>query len=243
MISIAQHIFGNIFSERRISSIKIIEFTEDALEKLIKRNTNHQFDDLIDCLKIPLAHLKTRLNNYNYISNQNGSNTISKNQFILLFKKSMMDHEPLIAKVSGGTTSPLYLEFYPHGISEYQKSVKERIPFLINRVYKVATANSLFLKPDLQMSLQSFKFFLENYKIESTNEKLVLTRKNARNDLENALLKVIHSIAISYPGDANYCCSFFDFNILFRMSNKKKNKENVSKKANHMMAISKVKEF
>ena len=243
MISIAQHIFGNIFSERRISSVKIIEFTEDALSKLNKRNTNHQFDDLIDSIKAPLANLKMRLNNYNYISSQNGSNTISKNQFILLFKKSMMDHEPLIAKSTGGRASSLYLEFYPHGITEYQKSVKAKVPHLIDRVYKVATANSLCLKPDLQMSLQSFKFFLENYKVESPNDKLVLTRKNARTDLENALLKVIHSIAISYPGDANYCCTFFDFNILFKISNKKKNKEEQSKNGNQMRASSKAKKF
>lgn len=224
-----KNLFGNIFLERKVSTARLIFFAEDCVERFVKINSNQQLDELIFNIQVPLQKLKTRTGN-NFYANYSFDDEValSKNQFVLLFKKTMTDSEPLIAEATRNSDSSIYKKFFPHGVSEYQKAIKPEIPDLINRIYNVATIYSFLLDADLLMNLQSFKLFLDNNKLTKLQKNVVFTRQKARIDLERALLHLMHTIAIQYLGEVELCSNYFDFNLLFNKSREKKDKVELS---------------
>lgn len=229
MNTIIQNLFGNIFIERNVSTLRLIIFAEDCVERLVKRNTNQKLDEMIYNVQVSLQKLKLRTGKSFYINYSNDDEIVlTKNQFELLFKKTMTDIEPLIAEATCNSVPSIYKEFYPHGVSEYQTAIKTEIPALINRVYYVSSVNSSLFEDDLLMNIQSFQLFLDNIKLNKEQGNIVFNRKIARIDLENALLLVMHTIAIQNIGDAELCSEYFDFNLLFNKSKEKKDKLELS---------------
>ena len=229
MNAIVQHIFGNIFIERKISTIRLILFAEDCLNRLYAKNSKSQYSDIIYCLQSPLQEVKITTGKYFYNAYVEGEPiTITKNQFLLLFKKTMIDSESPLTEALYQNHYTAYLEFYPHGVSEYSKANKFETSKLITRVYKSAEQCKELLNDDLRFNLQSFKLLLDNKKLNEEQCNIILKRKKARIDLEQALLIVIHKVAILNPGNAELGASFFDFNILFSKSAEKKDKVELS---------------
>lgn len=227
MLMIVQHLFTNIFDDVKITTVRLANFAEEALNRLISQNQTKEFDLIIGYLKTPVAELLSYISAVDVALGIQKGKTLTNDEFIKLFKKTMSDKEGVIADAVGGFSSPAFIEFYPKGVTEYSKATKTNLPTLIKRVNKVATAYKAKLSPALLATLQAFESSWEANRNTQVQQKGNLSDSRAdRNDLrtnvEIALLKAVHATALEYPADLEKCTIFFKFNLLYPVSRTKK---------------------
>ena len=218
MEKIEKYLFGNFFEFKRFSTYQLSVFAQDTLNRFNYFNDHHEYDAIIQCLKAALDRLQLEINFLEMDLGLSIGEKLNTTQFIKLFEKTMMVKEKEIALEVGGYNSPAYFEFYPFGLPEYKKIRSVDIPILIHRIYTVANANSHQLSPDLMKTLVAFKRFWEsnlNGQLQSFDVSLNL-KKQTRVDVEMALLMSIHWVALNFPGNMEYCNSFFDFKLLYK---------------------------
>ena len=228
MILIIQHLFGNFFSDSKTTTTRLSNFAEDAYNKLVSQNVNNVFDEIIACFEVPKNGLMALISGVDVALGVQKGKTLTTDQLIALFKKTMSEKEGVIADALGGFGSTGYIEFYPHGVNEYSKGTKTVMPTLINRGYTVATTHAAQLSPALLATLQAFKSSW-NTNRQGQQEQIGTVndsrddRDQLRAELEIGLLKAIHKMADKYPNNINVCTSYFNFNLLYPISRSKKN--------------------
>jgi hypothetical protein len=141
------------------------------------------------------------------------------------FKKTMSAKEGVIADLLT-KGSPAYLEFYPHGITEYSTANKTQMPVLVNRIKDAATKYNVQLGGALFTLLTGFATSYSDARQAQQQqmgdvEGSRTDRDTARTDAENALLTAIHTIALMFLGNVQACMQFFDFSLLFPQTHKK----------------------
>jgi len=230
MLMIVQHLFGNIFDDSKITTTRLTNFAEDAENRLKSQNTGGEFDEIISYFQSPVEKIRTQITNLDVALGIQKGKTLTTDQFIALFKKTMSVKEGVIADAVGGFNTPGFIEFYPHGVSEYTKGTKTQMPTLINRVYDVATNHEAQLSPALLATLQAFKISWENNREGQQQQKGTVSdtrddRNSLRINLEIGMLQAIHAVALRFPNNIDHCTSFFDFNLLYPVSRSKKNQQ------------------
>jgi len=213
-------LFGNIFDDRNIINTRLLNFAKNLKANLIKQNTSHQFDTQITLLTTVIDDLEDDLGNVDTGINVQKGKTVDNNKVLAAFKLAMSDEEPFIARAIGGKDTAAYLEFYPAKISEYSNAIKTDMDTLTNRVATAATKYATQLGATLTAKLQSFATDWQDSREVQEQQKggvknIRADRSTTREALELALLKVLHHIASSYPGDVVKCKSFVSFHLLF----------------------------
>lgn len=217
------HFFGNMFENPHITTTRLYNFAKDTLSRFQAQNEGNLYDDIIAFLIIPILNLEGSISRVDVALGVQYGKTISVDQLIRLFKKTMSDKEGVIADSVGGFDNPKYLEFYPHGLTEYSHANKRDMPFLVDRINTVTTTNASLLNPDLVLKLKAFKSSWDLNRTDQQQRKGEVSedrgeRDLVRMDVEIALLKAMHTLGAMYPANSTQCATFFDFNLLLPVS-------------------------
>jgi hypothetical protein len=229
MKMIFQHFFGNFFDNKEITTTRLYNFAKDTLSRFQAQNETNLYDNIIAFLIIPIVNLEDKISRVDVALGLQFGKTLSVDQLIRLFKKTMSDKEGVIADAVGGYDTPKYLEFYPRGLTEYSHANKRDMPFLVDRVHSVATTNASLLNPDLVLKLKAFKSSWDLNRTDQQHQKGEVSedrgeRDVVRMDVEVALLKAMHTLGAMYPANPSHCAAFFDFNLLLPVSKSAKKK-------------------
>ena len=223
MKMIFQHFFGNFFENKEITSKRLYNFGKDALSRFQTQNDAQLYDDIIAFLTVPVNAFEDKISKVDTALGIQYGKTLTVDQLIRLFKKTMSDKEGVIADAMGGFDSPIYLEFYPNGVFEYSRANKREMPFLVNRVYAATTAHASLLSPELVLKLKAFKTSWNLERTDQQHQKGEVSEDREERDvirveLEIALLRAMHTLGAMYPANSAHCVTFFDFNMLFPVS-------------------------
>jgi hypothetical protein len=131
-------LFGNLFNDPEITPVRLANFAQDALNKLTAAE-NPNFAHIIEQLAAPLTVLQNQLGNVDTSVTQQRGATLTNDQVMDDFIATMRTQEGVIANAVGGFKSTGYLQFFPHGLTEYNKAGKTQMPVLVSRVKTAAT--------------------------------------------------------------------------------------------------------
>lgn len=219
-------LFGNLFDDVKIISSRLLNFSNDHLNKLVAANGGGAYTSLINLLTPLIAALTAELGDIDTSLNLQKGATLTVDQLLTSFRTTMSQQEGVIANALGGFGTPGYLEFYPHGVSEYTKVNKTTMPTLADRVSTAAAAHTAELTAPLVTTLQTFLSDWNKLRPSQQQQKGDVKnnrteRSIARQQLENGLLTSLHTIAALYPGNILQCSSLFSFSQLFATPRRK----------------------
>lgn len=184
-----------------------------------QRNNGGAYTNLISILTPPYNAMQELISSVDVALGIQKGKTLTLNEFITLFRKTLSVQEGVIANAVCGFATPAYMEFYPNGVSEYTSASKTNLPVLISRINAAATAHVAELGAALTATLQAFETEWQLNRSQQVQQKGNVdnnrtARSQARVDLETALVTVVHTIGSMFPGDAEQCMMFFDFTLL-----------------------------
>ena len=219
-------IFENFFDDSKIIPSRLSNFASDTLNNLIANNSTNEYDALIALLTPLLTNFQGEIGEVDSSLNLQKGLTLTTDEFIKQFADTMSSEEPFIARAVGGKGTPAYLEFYPHGVSEYSAVIKTNMPILTDRVNVAAAAHAAELGSTLTATLQAFE---ANWKLSRDKQQQQMgavdtnraERSANRQALELGLITAVHTIAAKFPGDVQQCLKFFQFNLLFAQTKHK----------------------
>ncbi len=214
-------LFGNIFIDVNIIPERLAAFAQDTLNRLVAANGGGDYTTLITPLQAALNDLRFELGDIDTGLAQQKGATLTLDQVIALFKKTMSDKKGAIADKVGGFDTPVFLEFYPHGSSEYTLAPKTEMAVLTHRVKTAATTHSVALGATLTALLQGFESSWQT-SLDNQQQKMGSVDDNrterevAITEVQMALLLAIHTIALKFPANVGECSAFFNFSLLLR---------------------------
>lgn len=211
-------LFRNHFGAKSISDDKLKVFSEDHIQRLTANNEDGVFTTLI-------TETTTAKNQYfGQISSEATGKALQKSHtkvvddIMVSFKDEVSRREGLIKSLFGKDSST-YIEFFPNGISEYRGAKKANIETLIVRMATVASNHSAQVGEEFVKVFTDFQTSYTEARNSQMNQKGTVSAiksnaKSKRTVLELQLIKNLHFIAYTYPGDDDRCSSFFDQSII-----------------------------
>jgi hypothetical protein len=218
----SEKLFGNFFDDIAIINRRLYGFGFDSINRLTSANGGGDYTDLISLVTPPITALGKELGDVDTALNQQKGKTITNNQVIAAFKLTMSQKKGVLADLLGGVNTPAFLEFYPHGGTEYSNVTKEKMPLLVDRVFAAAAAHAGAIGATNEALLKSFKALWKNSRDDQEQQFGTVTdnrseRTVARTDSELALLTAVHTIGAKFPGSTEECVAFFDFSLLYNV--------------------------
>lgn len=212
--------FDNKFESNKITPQRLCDFSSDTASKMALHNSGGKFTAIIASLATATTALQNEINEVDTSLNIQKGATLTVNEVMNNFSKTMGDEEPFVARALGGSNTAAYLEFYPHKISEYTKASKEDMDTLTNRVFIAANKYTLLLGDTLTDNLAAFK---TNWATVSGTQETQLNtvdakrgvRTTKRTTLELLLMESLGIATQVYPGNAEACKQIFNFNQLY----------------------------
>ncbi len=215
----SEKIFGNLFSDIRITPPRLSNFTIDTISRLNNVDVSGLFKPAI--IKVIAAHTPFHdgLSEIDTSLGERKGKIKNVNEVRAAIGLFMTDYESEIARALGGRDTTSFIMFYPKGKTEYKRATKGQMPLLVKRIASLATDNAAALGDKLTQQIQSFETLWQAALEEESNVNSNLSdgrsdRNTLRYNLEMALLNVIHLVASEYPGDVAKCNSFFNFKLL-----------------------------
>lgn len=219
-------LFGNFLNDKNITPERLLTFCGQLKQNLVLANDKNQFDAVIALLTSTIKALSGMISDIDSgLSMQVGA-TGTVDAMIAAFSAYMSDNEPFIAKALGGATTPAFIEFYPHKISEYSDATKGEMDMLTTRVKKAAEKYAAKLGAELSTDLQGFEPQWEALRGDQEKQKGSVKdsrtdRGTGLEDLQLAVLTAIHTVALAYIADVDKCVSFFPFHLLYAVTKHK----------------------
>ena len=140
--------------------------------------------------------------------------TIAVENAVDNFKKAVSQKEGLV-RGNFGKSSKEYQEFFPLGLTEYNKAILANIEMLMTRFVNAANAHVAELGIPFVTEFQGYLSAFQSARAsqllklgEVADSKTATSFK--RDTVENELMKNVHLIAAMYVGDINTCMDFFD---------------------------------
>ena len=130
------------------------------------------------------------------------------------FKKNVKQKEGII-KGTWGIDSPVYMEFFPQGLTEYAHATKSNISILMNRMAEKAQKYAVDLAPSF---VSLFTEMSANYELVRAEQLSSIGDVAAdrtlihetRFALSQVLMKNVLFVAFHHVGDADGGMDFFD---------------------------------
>ena len=206
--------FKNHFNTSKISDNNIRKYAEIHLQRMSAKNAGGQFTQMI-------ADTTTAYTNYFGSINDEDTRfaiqqglTIAVENAVENFKKAVSQKEGIV-RGNYGKTSIEYQEFFPLGLTEYNRANLQNVETLMQRM--VNAANNHVAELGIPF-VTEFQGYLSAFQAARTSQLLKIgevvdLKTNTsfkRDDLEIELMKNVHLIAAMYIGDINTCMDFFD---------------------------------
>ena len=208
------------FNRSKVTPTRLRNFANDTLTRLEKEENAVTYADYIAQLTPALQVFSDDLSSLDSSLNHGKTKTKARRAVIKKFKTDMKEKNGLIAHLLGGFEAEGYAAFYPNGTTEYTTATISKMPTLVKRVNKEAETYAVKLGPEVTALLQSFEpdWLSSNNNLtvaKSTTKDHREKIKETRTALEQALIKLVHAVALKFDGDEEKCKSFFDFNLLY----------------------------
>jgi hypothetical protein len=214
-----QKIFGNLFDDHRITSLRLSNFGEDCLTRFTTLAIEGQYATIISQITIALNNLRDELGDVDTRINTQKVKTHRVDQFLDNFKKSMSSVEGVVSFRSG-KDSDVYLELYPNGVGEYSKANKTKMPILMHRMDDVVSRYGTQLTDEVTEILGTLKTGWETIRGDQEKQMTKVSdsraeRSVARYQLELALMGAVRAIGQEYVVDVEQSEKFFNFRLLY----------------------------
>lgn len=218
-----ESLFKNFFDSKETSDDNLRQFMESHLARLAANNNNGDFNTLITKTTAAYEAYFGSITDEDLKATLQKSLTQSTDNIIELFKDAVSEGEGLIKyKYQQGTA--VYLEFFPHGVTEYRSATKGNIQTLMNRFASAAAAHQADLGDEF---VTKFTNFSSNYAAARNAQELKIgevsgaktSTSSNRTDAELQMCENIHVIGGMFPGQVQKCMSFFDQTIIRRSAN------------------------
>ena len=221
-----ERFFGNLFDNIHITPGRLYLFSEDTLAKLKSCNPNHAYDDIIALITPLYNQFRNEVSNVDISQNLQKGNTSVLDKFTLNIRHSISNLEGVIAYAIGGKDKPCFLEFFPHGLTEYDNARRIEMYLLMSRLDKLADKYSKELGSTITAELKGFKTDWDAAFDEQGSSKADVSinrtaKTIARTALELALMKAIHTVALQNIGNIDKCSSVFSFHLLYHYAKHK----------------------
>ncbi|RPI12883.1 MAG: hypothetical protein EHM58_19530 [Ignavibacteriae bacterium] len=211
--------FRNPFSDNTISDENLKKFTEDHMNMMTTNNEGGQFTTMIaETVAAYNAYFGRSADESTTMDVQTQLNQSMRNifeEFITLVTRK----EPEIRNI-WGVESPVYKEFYPEGLAEYNNATLVDVEKLMNRYINASNNHMQELG---QNFIDLFNGFKTNFtaardaQLKKISEPQVNTGITAnRSVLEKQLVKNLLTFAIVYIDTPEKGLEFFNINILSR---------------------------
>jgi hypothetical protein len=206
--------FKNHFNTKEISDDNMRKFTEIHLQRLAAKNGGGAFSTMItDTTTAYTNYFGSMTDEDTKFAIQQGL-TIAVSNAVENFKKAVSQKEGLV-RGNFGKDSTVYQEFFPLGVTEYNKANLANIEMLMTRFVNAANAHVIELGIPF---VTEFQGYLTAFTTARTSQLLKLGEvadsktdtSFKRDDVENELMKNVHLIGAMYVGDINTCMDFFD---------------------------------
>jgi hypothetical protein len=218
----------NPFLSINISKSRFGKFVFIHIERT-KAANNPAFDSIILSTETLYNSIFNNLENVDKYHNLKRGLTIEVNKKMKEFKAQAIKMESLVeATFEKGSDS--YLEFYPHGRTEYHRANKNNILMLFERVIKATTAFEAELGSDWKNKFtllynDFFPLFEQQNQFKGKVAKATSEFKDLKKTLCNQLYKNLLVILSEYYEYPNKAKSFFDESVVnWRKHHKKKKK-------------------
>jgi hypothetical protein len=215
--------FKNHFNTNRISDDNLRKFAEIHLQRMAAKNAGGQFSQMITDLTTAYTNYFGSMTDEDTKFAVQQGLTIAVENAVENFKKAVSQKEGIV-RGNFGKNSPAYQEFFPLGLTEYNKANLQNVELLMQRMVTAANAHV----SDLGIPfLTEFQNYLSAFQSARASQLLkigeVVDSKTdtsfKRDDVENELMKNVHLIAAMYVGDINTCMDFFDQSFVRDSSN------------------------
>jgi len=219
-------LFKNHFDSKLISDDKLRKFAEIQLERLKANNGGREFAQLITETTTAYQLYNTAITDESVKFAQQQGLTVKVYKLLNDFKNYVATKEGIV-RAQFGKKGDAYQAFFPFGKNEYWQSNFKNVEMLMDRLIASADQYSAQLGTDLKNDLQNMLIEFKNAREAQLQKKGEVaesktTVRKRRKELEIQLLKNLHFIGFTYPGNVNRCNDFFDQSFLRR---KKKERE------------------
>jgi hypothetical protein len=124
--------FMAMFLFARVNEANFVRFVEDHLQRLIANNAGGKYTPLITALTALLHDYKAAIDQRNLNQALQESKTMLVDQTMSAFKTLLCNKVFEIKKI-WPETDPVFEQFFPHGMEEYQSATKGNFGSLMNR--------------------------------------------------------------------------------------------------------------
>jgi Carboxypeptidase regulatory-like domain len=218
-------IFENHFTSSKISDVKMKSFAQDHIQKLLVANgAGSIFTSILAATNAAYTGYYGSLASTDLASVVQKSLTLTTDTVFDNFIAAVRQEEGLVRSVFA-INSPQYIEFFPRGLTEYNKANKKDVEIFMNRFATLATT----FKPQLGVAFETkFATLLASYNSARASQlnkigDVGIKREGKavnRDILETQLCANIGFIMFTYPTNIDKCLSFFDESILAYQQNK-----------------------
>lgn len=212
--------FKNHFDSSEFSNANWLRFVESHLQRMIRKNANSLYDERITLLRTAIEAFKKALNEEDTSFAQQQAQTKRTNDLIANFKSSVSQKEGIV-RGTWGIGSPVYIEFFPQGLTEYAQATKGNISILMNRIAAKAQKYAADLAPSFVDMFVDFASQYNTIRAEQlTSIGDVAADKTLVHETRFALsvlvMQNLHFVAFRHVGDADGGMDFFDQSIIRR---------------------------
>ncbi|MBP9152609.1 MAG: hypothetical protein KBF73_10025 [Flavobacteriales bacterium] len=215
--------FANPFAGPKISYEKLKLFAADVIARLTNNNGSGLFTAVLAQLVAAYQSYFGDITDVDLASAIQKSFTASKDNLFNTFKAAVSRQEGLV-RSTFGKDSPIYMEFFPLGLTQYSNATLANVETLMSRMAASGQAHVAELGPNF---VNEFQSILTNYQAARTAQlgRKSLTsderteRHSTRAELETQLFSAMFTVGFNYPGNVDRCMDFFDQTIIRTSTN------------------------
>jgi hypothetical protein len=216
----ADTFFSNFFDNPKITDFRFRNFMRDTRSRFLAANADNSRQPAIDLIDTVLPDLDRELGEVEATGNLGMGKTMNTDSVLLHFSHAMSEEAPFIQRALKNEEPGAYLEFYPNGLSEYNRITKEDAPMLLKRVNLAAVKYAIQLGKTLSDELAAFEQQYHDAREAQTGNTGALAqnrgeRSAARKAAEPVMLGIMHDTGRQHPGDVAAGERFYDLSLLY----------------------------
>ena len=224
-MDILKYILRNIFRSKRITKKRLRVFGLSVINALIAKNTEGQYDTLIAALQAIFADLNQYVVGQDtHLAQQKGRTSFLDGIVTLFEQKIHRDYMVISSKFY--KDKPEYLEFFPEGLTEFNKISREDFELLISRIIEgLTTYQGGVLTAQMVTDYTTIKTnYLNGLSSQTAKKVTVKSDKDlgniARVAFEDQLYFTLLTLAALNFQNPQVVREFFDTSILFPHTHK-----------------------
>ncbi len=168
--------FENHFDTKEISDDNMDIFTQDHIERLKTNNPDNKYDTLVADTEKKYGDYYGAKTSESTIEAQREAATVDVENHAKGFLGLVSMKEGII-RGTWGINSSIYQEFYPHGITEYNRATRATLNDLMDRYLAAATKYTAELPANF---IESFTTVINDYKTARTLQRNFLSKNTIK---------------------------------------------------------------